>query len=413
MSSAGKKIRRGKNGIPLRKHEYYRADQDSFRYKYKNSLGVWKEIKAPDIQTLRKREETIKAYKADGLRDYVTGDATINYVFDRYIAMKTELKGRTRTQYLITYDKYVRKYFGKKKIRDVMFSEVMEFYIELLKKLALGTVEGVHSVLHPTFQLAVRDRVIRNNPADGAMSEARKKLSATAGIRHALSFEETRAFLDYSKRPEYKRWHCLYTTMFGTGMRVGEVIGLRWDDVDFENNVISVNHSTSYYQKCDEDFKCGYEITTPKTEAGIRTIPMLEEVREALLEEREYQDKVSGHCLFEIDGYTDFIFSNRMGKIHLPSGINRQIHRMVANYNAEEEVRAARENRKPVIIPQFSCHVTRHTYCSRLCENGVNVAAIQNVMGHRDAQTTLNIYTEISEQKKQAMFTELNGKNVL
>jgi hypothetical protein len=76
---------------------------------------------------------------------------------------------------LYTYDRYVRDGFGKKKLSDVRYSDVVLFYNALLGKgLSVSTVDSVHTVLRPTFQLAVRDNVIRNNPADGAMVEVKK-----------------------------------------------------------------------------------------------------------------------------------------------------------------------------------------------------------------------------------------------
>ncbi len=114
----------------------------------------------------------------------------------------------------------------------------------------------------------------------------------------------------------------------------------------------------------------------------------------------------------ELDGMSGFIFFNRFGTLHNPASINKEIKRIVDDYNAREEVNAKREGRKPLIIPRFSCHITRHTFCSRLCENETNVKVIQEVMGHKDIQTTLGIYAEVSESKKQEAFSKLNNNNM-
>ena len=74
---------------------------------------------------------------------------------------------------------------------------------------------------------------------------------------------------------------------------------------------------------------------------------------------------------------------------------------------------AKKEGREPVIIPDFSCHITRHTFCTRLCENETNVKVIQSVMGHKDIQTTLDIYAEVSESKKKDIFDQLNDHDVI
>ena len=79
----------------------------------------------------------------------------------------------------------------------------------------------------------------------------------------------------------------------------------------------------------------------------------------------------------------------------------------------KEIVDAKKEGREPVIIPDFSCHITRHTFCTRLCENETNVKVIQSVMGHKDIQTTLDIYAEVSESKKKDIFDQLNDHDVI
>ena len=83
------------------------------------------------------------------------------------------------------------------------------------------------------------------------------------------------------------------------------------------------------------------------------------------------------------------------------------------DHNAGEEVKAAKEGRDPVMIPRFSCHVTRHTFCSRLCENGTNIKLIQQIMGHSDIRTTMDIYAEVSKGMAHAVFQELNEEDVL
>lgn len=136
---------------------------------------------------------------------------------------------------------------------------------------------------------------------------------------------------------------------------------------------------------------------------------MMGKVYDAFMEELEYQ-KENGFCDVELDGMTGFIFYNRFGKLHNPSAINRVIKRIYTNYNAEEIVNAAKEGRQPVLIPHFSCHHLRHTFCTRFCEHETNVKVIQSIMGHADITTTMDIYAEVSEMKKQEAISELSNK---
>lgn len=407
------KVRKDTKGRVLHRGEIFRKDKGLYVYSYMDSFGGRRYLYANDLGDLRAKEKQVLMDKLDGIDTYAMAQADINYVFDRYIATKSELRSTTMTNYVYTYDRYVRKGFGRKKVAKVRYSDVLLFYNALYEKgLKVNTVDTVHSVLHPTFQMAVRDNIIRYNPSDGAMAELKKKLKGDTEPRHALTLEQERAFLDYLDEPENKRWKPLFTVMFGTGGRVGEVIGLRWEDLSYDANTISINHNITYYPRSDSSYKCEFRVHLPKTEAGIRTIPMLDRVKEAFLEEKEYQEKTGCHCVIELDGMSGFIFCNRFGNLHNPAGINRAIKRIVDKYNAREEVKAARERREPVLIPRFSCHIMRHTFCTRLCENETNVKLIQQVMGHKDIQTTLDIYAEVSEAKKQEKFKKLNEHNM-
>ena len=405
--------RRDSKGRVLLKGESFRKKQKLYVYSYTDRWGKRRFEYSKDLIALREKKDRIEQNRLDKIEHYIVGKADINYVFDRYLATKTEIRATTKSNYIYTYDRYVRSGFGKKKIDGVLYSDVVLFYVRLLRQgLSISTVDSIHSVLHPTFQLAVRDRVLRSNPTDGALAEVKRNIGK-AEARHALSLEEERAFLGFLDQDEYRIWKPLFTVMFGTGMRIGELVGLRRCDVDLQNRQISVNHSLAYFKNREKANRCQYIISKPKTMAGIRTIPMLEQVYDAFIEEFQYQELSGHHCIVEVDGMSGFIFCNRFGKVHNPSGINRAIKRIVDDYNASEVVNAKRENRNPVILPRFSCHVARHTFCSRLCENETNIKVIQSVMGHKDIQTTMDIYAEVSEKKKNEVFADLNKKNVL
>ena len=163
------KIRKDTKGKVLHKGEDYKKEKKLYRYSYTDPLGKRRCIYSKDLGELREKEKQLQRDQLDGLDMYVQGKADVNFAFDRYIATKTELRSSTRTNYLYTYDRYVRNGFGKKKLSSVRYSDVVLFYNALLGKgLSVSTVDSVHTVLRPTFQLAVRDNVIRNNPADGA-----------------------------------------------------------------------------------------------------------------------------------------------------------------------------------------------------------------------------------------------------
>lgn len=402
--------RKDPKGRVLRKGETFRKYDRMYIYKYTDPFGKKSYLYSKDLMVLREKEEALKKDQLDGLDTYVKGKATINFVFDRYIATKTELRSTTYSNYIYTYDHFIREDFGKRKIADVKYSDVLFFYKYLAgeKELAIGTLDSIHTVLRPTFQLAVRDNIIRTNPADGVMAEVKKKWGKSAGVRHALTLPQQRAFIGCLDEPEHYRWKPIFTVLLGTGCRIGEVIGLRWEDVDLKERMININHSVTYYPRKEDTYVCEFAVSLPKTEAGIRTIPMLDAVYEALVLEKELQESIGISCKAEIDGMSGFIFCNRFGNVHNPAAINRAIKRISEDYNAKEVVEANKQKREPVLIPHFSCHHLRHTFCTRFCENETNVKVIQSVMGHKDISTTMNIYAEVTDDAKKESFRNLS-----
>ena len=307
------------------------------------------------------------------------------------------------------HNHYVRDGFGKLRISKIKYSDIKKFYYSLIleKGFKPNSMEIVHTLLHPTFTMAVRDGLLRLNPTEGVMAEIKKSHCWEKTKRHALTVAEQRAFTNYiANSEEYRGWFPLFTVMLGTGCRIGEVLGLRWQDVDFKNRTISINHNLVY--RVQEDGTCTNHVNSPKTKAGIRIIPMLDEVFDAFLEEYQYQ-KVIGFCTDEIDGYSGFVFCTGDGKVYLPNAINRTIRSICADYNKEEESKAKEENRDPVLLPKFSCHILRHTFCTRFCENETNLKVIQEIMGHADISTTMDVYAEATQEKKKASMTALQS----
>ncbi len=400
--------RKDLRGRILRKGEMQRASDKRYSYSYTDPLGRRKFIYAKDLVTLREREAQLTKDQQDGLDIYVAGKATVNFVFDRYMSLKTNLRATTRSNYLYMYDRFIRESFGNKLIADIKYSDVLQFYNYLMDKqeLQINTLESIHTLLHPTFQLAVRDDIIRKNPTDGVMAELKKSTGKTAGIRHALTLPQQRAFMEYiANHPIYYHWWALFTILLGTGCRIGEALGLRWEDLDYEKRSISINHNLVYYPT-GENRSAEQHISKPKTEAGIGTIPMLDSVKDAF-EMLWEEQKENGWNEVSIDGMTGFVFSNRFGNVPNPQSVNRAIKRIIADYNATEAVNAKKEHREAVMLPDFSAHHLRHTFCTRLCEKETNLKVIQSIMGHKDIQTTMDIYAEATEEKKQESFERL------
>lgn len=408
----------------LRNGEYQKSS-GRYEYRYIDPKGVSRSVyswrltetdvtppRKEHTECLREMERQIERDREDGIDTIAARKTTLNDFFAVYIEDRP-LKQSTRTNYKYMYRKYISNGLGKKKLSSIKYSDIKKLYHWLIdeKGFKPNSMEVINTILHPIFETAVRDDYIRKNPTKGVMSEIKSRRDWDKPKRKALTEEQQAAFIDYVANSRvYRHWMTVFTVLLGTGCRVGEIIGLRWEDCDFENNLISINHNLIYRQQ--DNGKCEFHITTPKTKAGVRSVPMFDEVKEALITEYNYQ-KLEGYNRTVIDGYSGFIFKNRFGDVLSAHCINRAIERIYKEYNTEETKTAQTEGRTPLIIPHFTVHNLRHTFCTRLCENQSNevtLKVIQEIMGHADISTTLDVYTDLTTQKKQQAFGCLQGK---
>ena len=400
------KRRLDKNRVTLRKGESYRNDgRYSFRWCTRDGKRHY--IYAKTLDELRRKEMELTVDQFDGIRTDKQ-HTTVNNVFELWCELKRGLKDNTFQNYKYMYNNFVRNGFGKLRVSNVKKSDVKKFYNTLAdeKILQISTIDTVHNILHQVFALAVDDNYIRQNPTDNMLKELKQSHNFQVTKRKALTVSEQELLLNFLKtNSKYKHWYPVISVMLGSGMRVGEVTGLRWCDVDFENNLIDVNHTLVYYNKGDNN-GCSFAINTPKTKAGSRTIPMLETVKDAFLLEKAYQEEVGLSCNVKVDGYTDFIFINRFGNTQHQGTLNKAIRRIIRDCNDAVLLKTTDDN--PVLLPPFSCHSLRHTFTTRLCEEGVNVKVIQNVLGHADFKTTMDIYTDVTNDLKQKEFSALD-----
>ena len=391
--------------VSLRKGEQQRPN-GTFAYRWAGSDGKRHIIYAVTLDELREKESGITKDQCEGIKTEARF-VTVNEMFELWKQLKRGLKDNTFQNYQYMYNLFVAPCFGKKRISSLVKSDVKRFYNMLADErgIAVSTIDGIHTVLHQVLDMAVDDAYIRHNPADNVLKEL-KKAHAPADKRRALLKEEQDLFLDYLKRTDkYRHWYPVFAVMLGTGMRVGEVVGLRWCDVDFEDGMIDINHTLVYYKH--ETNGCYCNVHTPKTQNSIRKIPMLSFVKDAFLEEQRYQIENGIRCNATVDGYTDFIFVNRFGDPQHQGTLNKALRRIIRDCNYEV---LDKNKPNPVLLPHFSCHILRHSFTTRMCEAGVNVKVIQEALGHADVSTTLNIYADATKDLKKAEFGNLDLK---
>ncbi len=393
-----------KNSPTLRKGESQHSG-GGYQFRWVDADGKRRTVHAPTLEELRQKEAAIEQDMRDNIRPEAR-TATINDIFELWKQLKRGLKDNTFQNYQYMYYQFVAPRFGKQRISTLVKSDVKRFYNTLADErgLSVSTIDNVHTVLHQVLDMAVDDCYLRRNPSDNVLKELKQALALRSEKRRALTAQEQELFLSYLGRSEkYRHWHPIFTVMIGTGMRVGEVIGLRWCDIDLDEGMIDVNHTLVYYRHAVDGCYCN--IHTPKTVNGIRHIPMLGFVKEAFLEERRRQEENGIRCEAVVDGYTDFIFLNRFGHPQHQGTLNKALRRIIRDCNDELVLKGKGD----LLLPHFSCHSLRHTFTTRMCEAGVNIKVIQDTLGHADVSTTLNIYADATKDLKKSEFANFEA----
>ena len=390
--------RRDSKGRVLRNGESQRAD-GMYMYRYTDSVGKrqtvysWKLVETDGVPSgkrcgasLREIEKEILRDLQDGLRVAEANNITVDDMFAKFLEVRIDLKETTRCNYICLYDKHLRPTVGEKKVKKIKYSDVQKLYVDFAESgLKISTIRSVHSIFTQILELAVRDDLIRGNPAMKALRDLQRVYNGEQEKRHALTEEQQSRLIDYIyNSPRYQRWGVLVTVLLGTGMRIGEALGLRWCDCDFVQNIITVDHTLLYKQTED---KTGYvyRISEPKTKAGKRTIPMFLAVRGALSKEKERRRNMKS--TFSVEGYCDFVFLNSNDRVFTPAAVFEMLQSVVCDYNRDEAFAAKKEGREPCFLPKISPHILRHTFCTRMCENESNIKLIQDVMGHKNIHT--------------------------
>lgn len=348
--------RKDKDRIVLKKGESQRPN-GTYDYRWTGRDGKRHVVYAKTLEELRAKEAEIEKDKHDGIKAearYVT----INDLFELWCQLKRGLKDNTFQNYKYMYNMFVRPNLGKARVSTVKKTDVKRFYNMLADERGLqaSTIDSVHTVLHQVLDMAVDDAYLRVNPSNNVLKELKQSHAFKTEKRRGLTMPEQELLLDYLQRNHtYSHWYPIIAVMVGTGLRVGEVTGLRWCDIDLDEGTIDVNHTLVYYDHRNSEGKkgCYFNINTPKTKAGVRQVPMLDFVKEAFIQERDYQRANDIQCSVTIDGYTDFIFVNRFGNTQHQGTLNKAIRRIIRDCNDEVLLK---EEDDPVLLPHFSCH---------------------------------------------------------
>lgn len=285
---------------------------------------------------------------------------------------------------LVTYSSYsnmvkgvIYPYFQEKKIplTKLQARDIQQFYTQELKRVKASTVIHYHAMIHNALKYAVKNDLIDSNPA--AKVERPKMERYVGGYYDSQELSKLFEIAEGTKLS--------LPIIFGAfyGLRRSEIIGLKWDAIDFHNNSITIKHTVT---ACNIDGKhIVIAKDKTKTKSSFRTLPLVDQVKELLLETKAQQEenmRLCGRC-YNTE-YLDYICVNEIGELIRPNYITAAFKSLL--------------ERNCLRIIRF--HDLRHSCASLLVANGVHIKKVQLWLGHSDYATTANIYSHLDNESK-------------
>ena len=364
---------------------------------YRNAGGQrktkWISLGLPEKGNKRKAEAELARLRAELEPPKEVGDLSSDMLFADYLREWLEIaKGRlavaTYSSYAAMINKPIGPYFRQRNLtlRELEARHLQMFYSEMLRKVKPNTVIHYHAIIHSALKYAVKTDMLVQNVADKV--DRPKKNSFQPVF---LSAEEMQKMFE-ALRGTKLELPVLVAAFYG--FRRGEMLGLKWDAIDFERGTISVIRTVTTITVDGKQTEI--EQQSAKTKSSLRTLPLIGSFREYFLQVKEAQElnkQVCGNCYnYEYDG---FVFVDELGE------------RMRANYLTSAFPKFL-ENHG---LRRMRFHDLRHSCASLLLANGVPLKHIQEWLGHSDFTTTANIYAHLDYKSKitsaQAMETGL------
>lgn len=380
--------RRDKKGRVLRNGECQRKD-GLYQYDYVDLDGKakclysWK-LESGDplpqgkrkCKSLREKEREVQRNIDDGIVPY-GGQLTVLALTKKYILQKKGVRESTRAGYKTVTNILEKEEFGAKRIDKVKLSDAKEWLIKLQDQdgRSYSSIHTIRGVLRPAFQMAVDDDLLRKNPFQFELVSVIVNDSVT---RDAITHDEKRKFLEFVRNDKHfcKYYDGIYI-LFYTEMRISEFVGLTIKDIDLKEKTINIDH------QLQRTSQMKYIIEPPKTEAGIRVIPIQDEVCECF--KRIIQNRRKPKVEPMVGGKVGFLYLDKNEMPMVALHWEKYFQHIVEKYNKIYKVQ----------MPKITPHVCRHTYCSQCASSGMNPKHLQYLMGHSDISVTLNTYTHV------------------
>jgi len=306
-----------------------------------------------------------------------------------FVYKKSEVSSRTFERILGNVRKHIFPEIGSLTLEEITTDTIQTIFGKLInnKKLAVESVKKVKFPLSQFFEYAIENNYIEKNPVAKTVLKARDKDKSKEKIYKAVRKEDRTAFMEAINKHNLFKPLC-YTAMFA-GLRIGEVLALKWRDLDLKKGNISIENSITQVVEFDEEGNVMSRktiISDTKTAASERENPMPEILVKALKEykkRREAEEMLSDGKI-SFTKHEDIVFSTNTGKLRTYWGTNTLFTRFLKKHNLEKK--------------GIHFHTLRHTFSNMLFEAGENPKVIQSLMGHRDVKTTM-IYNSVDKRQ--------------
>lgn len=373
-------------GISLRKDGRYQA-----RYTFNGERHT---IYSKDLKEVQKRLRDVKYEMDHGMYarpDRITVDSWHKTWLKEYrenIVRETTIIGNEKCY------KHISPEIGYMKLQAVRPEHIQRIFNKMKREgYSGGYIENTRQTVNMLFHQAHMNGIIIVNPVERTiLPKAEDK--GDNPHRRALTEQEQGEFLKCaSKRKPF--YADIFYVGFSTGMRIGEINGLEWQDIDFERMEIHV--SGTMIKVAGKDYYKG----PVKTGESRRTIPMLPEIARRLRKHKIEQAKLRmmlGDKWEPVKGLEHLVFTTMFGKPLLTLSVGRYINSTVNALNREKEKKAAAEHRKPELMETFCPHAMRHTFATRALERGIPPKVVQSYLGHSTIDVTMNIYTHVTAE---------------
>lgn len=298
---------------------------------------------------------------------------------DMYKRPKIRLS--TYENYLMYAQNHILPTLGDIPLAELSTGNIQALYNKLQEAgKAPATIHKMHQIIHPCLEKAVETRMIAWNPS---RATERPPVKPTQG--KAMSEEDMDKFLAVVGR-ESDKWRAAFLTLLGTGLRIGELLSLEWDDVDLENGIIYVNSTLSRTRSK------GLMINAPKTETSKAPVPLPEVVLSAL---RRHKASQAALILYRGEKYKNrkLVFPTDKGTYMYPRNFQRKYYSLLEKAG----------------IPHIKLHGLRHTFATRLLEEGENLRTVQELLRHSDIKTTANIYSHVTPKVKKKAANKMDS----